>query len=263
MDIGRRSFLTSTLGFASLVTLPGTIKAALTSRPRVVLFDAFPVFDPRPVATLVKQLFPTQGEVLAELWRTKQFEYTWLRTVSDQYRNFWDVTRDALHFGCHTLKLDLSQTDEDRLMAAYLQLKPWPDAPDALRRMKQAGLKLGFLSNFTTGMLQANIHGSGLDGVFDHVLSTDQAGAFKPDPRAYRLGVDVFGVSKQEAVFVAFAGWDAAGAAAFGYPTFWVNRFGQPAEELGFAADATGATLTALLGFVQAKISRGQRPDGS
>lgn len=252
MDFDRRSFLKASLGVAALAATPSMLRAAVRPAPRVIVFDAFPVFDPRPVAALVKQLFPAQGSALAELWRTKQFEYTWLRTVSGQYRNFWDVTRDALRFSCHALKLDLSQTDEDRLMGAHLQLKPWPDAPDALRRMKQAGLKLGFLSNFTAGMLQANIHGSGLDGVFDQVLSTDRASAFKPDARAYRLGMDAFGAEKEQVLFAAFAGWDAAGAKSFGYPTFWVNRLGQPAEELGSTADATGTTLTDLVTYVRA-----------
>lgn len=251
MDIHRRSFLSSTLGLAALAALPTTLKAAVAPQPRAVLFDAFPVFDPRPVAELARQMFPDQGETLAELWRTRQFEYTWLRTLSGQYRDFWDVTRDALRFSCRSLNLDLSSADEGRLMGAYLQLKPWPDAPDALRRLKRAGLKLGFLSNFTAGMLQANIHGNGLDDVFDAVLSTDQAGAFKPDPRAYRLGTDAFGFSKQEMVFAAFAGWDAAGAAAFGYPTFWVNRLKQPTEGLETAADASGSSLTELLAYIR------------
>jgi 2-haloacid dehalogenase len=187
-----------------------------------------------------------------DLWRTKQFEYTWLRTVSGRYADFWDVTRDALHFSARARKLELSKADEERLMGAYLTLKPWPDVPDALRKLKDSGLKLGFLSNFTGAMLQANIRNSGLDGFFDQVLSTDQAGAFKPDPRAYRLGPEAFSLPRERLLFAAFAGWDAAGAKSFGYPTFWVNRLGQPPEELGYAADATGTTLTELLAFVAA-----------
>jgi 2-haloacid dehalogenase len=252
MDIGRRSFLTSSLGLAALVSLPGTLKAALTSRPQVVLFDAFPIFDPRPVAGRVKEMFPAQGEALAELWRTRQFEYTWLRTMSGRYATFWDVTRDALRFSAHTLKLELSTAQEDRLMGAYLELKPWPDAPAALHALKAAGVKLALLSNFTREMMRTNIHGAGLDGVFDQVLSTDRAGAFKPDPRAYQMGLDAFGLTRHEMLFAAFAGWDAAGAKAFGYPTFWVNRLNQPAEELGVVADVMGTTLTDLVTQVRA-----------
>ena len=250
MDIHRRSFLTSTLGLAALAAIPVTLKAAVSPRSQVVLFDAFPIFDPRSVAARVKEVFPAEGDALLDVWRSRQFEYTWLRTLSGRYANFWDVTRDALRFAAHARKLELSAAQEERIMGAYLELKAWPDVPEALHALKDAGLKLGFLSNFTREMLQTNLRGAGLDGLFDQVLSTDLAGAFNPDPRAYRLGVDAFRIPKEQALFAAFAGWDAAGARAFGYPTFWVNRLGQPAEELGIAADATGSTLTELVACV-------------
>jgi 2-haloacid dehalogenase len=216
----------------------------------VVLFDAFPIFDPRSVAAAVKEMFPADGDVLMDLWRTKQFEYTWLRTLSGRYANFWDVTRDALRFSARARKLVLSDAQVDLLMGAYLELKPWSEVPQALRDLKAAGLRLGFLSNFTGEMLQANIRGAGLDGIFEQVLSTDRAQAFKPDPRAYRMGLDAFGLPREEMLFAAFAGWDAAGAKAFGYPTFWVNRLDQPVEELGIIADATGNTLAELAAYI-------------
>lgn len=250
MDIHRRSFLSSTLGLAALAAAPITLKAAVASRPRVLLFDAFPIFDPRSVTAAVKEMFPADGDALMELWRTKQFEYTWLRTLSGRYANFWDVTRDALRFSAGARKLVLSDTQVDRLMGAYLELKPWPEVPQALRTLKTAGLRLGFLSNFTGEMLQTNIRNAGLDGMFEQVLSTDQAQAFKPDPRAYRMGLDAFGLPREEMLFAAFAGWDAAGAKAFGYPTFWVNRLDQPVEELGITADATGNTLAELAAYI-------------
>ncbi len=251
MDEDRRSFLSSTLGLAALATVPAALKAAVASHPRVVLFDAFPIFDPRSVAAGVKEMFPEGGDALVELWRTKQFEYTWLRTLDGRYANFWDVTRDALRFSARARKLMLSSAQEDRLMGAYLELKLWPDVPQALRSLKGNGVKLAFLSNFTAEMLQANIHGNQLDGVFDQVLSTDRAQAFKPDPRAYRLGLDAFGLSREEMLFAAFAGWDAAGAKAFGYPSFWVNRLDQSAEELGVQPDGIGKTLTELVAYAQ------------
>jgi len=251
MDIDRRSFLSSILGLAALAAIPTTLKATVASRPRVILFDAFPIFDPRSVAAAVKEMFPADGDALMDLWRTKQFEYTWLRTLSGRYANFWDVTRDALRFSARARKLVLSNTQADLLMGSYLELKPWPEVPQALRSLKTAGVRLGFLSNFTGEMLQANIRGAGLDGMFEQVLSTDRAQAFKPDPRAYRMGLEAFGLSRQETLFAAFAGWDAAGAKAFGYPTFWVNRLNQPMEELGIEADATGSTLTELVSYAR------------
>jgi 2-haloacid dehalogenase len=106
------------------------------------------------------------------------------------------------------------------------------------------------LSNFTPRMLEAGVKNGGLEGLFEDLLSTDRVQAYKPDPRAYQMGVEAFGLQKSEIAFAAFGGWDAAGAKAFGYPTFWNNRLGQPAEELGVTADATGATLNELAAFL-------------
>jgi 2-haloacid dehalogenase len=217
---------------------------------KAVAFDAFPVLDPRPVFALAENLFPGKGADLAAAWRTRQFEYTWLRTASHQYVDFWRVTEDALVFAAKLLKLDLPSNQRVRLMDAYLAIRCWPEAPGALRALRNAGIRLAFLSNMTQEMLEAGIRNSGLDGIFEHVLSTDRVTAFKPDPRAYQMGIDAFGLRREEIMFVAFAGWDAAGAKAFGYPTFWVNRQNQPAEELGVGADHSGTTLDDVVRYV-------------
>jgi len=115
--------------------------------------------------------------------------------------------------------------------------------------LKAAGLRLGFLSNFSEAMLKANLKAPGLEGRFEHLLSTDRVRAFKPDPRAYGMGPTAFRLKTQEIVFAAFAGWDAAGAKAFGYPTFWVNRLKSVPEELGAKPDAEGS-LQELVDFV-------------
>jgi len=214
---------------------------------KAVAFDALTTLDPRPVFALAENLFPGKGADLAAAWRTRQFEYTWLRTISRRYIDFWQVTEDALVFAANMLKLNLTGNQRVRLMDTYLAIRCWPDAPAALRALKDKGTRLAFLSNWTVEMLEAGIRNSGLEQVFDHVLSTDRVGAFKPDPRAYQMGVDAFGLKREEILFAAFGGWDAAGAKAFGYPTFWVNRQNQPAEELGVKADHAGATLDDLV----------------
>ena len=219
-------------------------------RIKAVAFDAFPILDPRPVFTLVNELFPAKSAELSNLWRTRQFEYCWLRTLSGQYQDFWRVTGDALTFAARSLQLELTPEKHARLMEAYLDLRCWPDVAAALGSLKKAGIRLAFLSNMTTRMLEAGIRNSQLETVFDHVLSTDRVKAYKPDPRAYQMGIDAFGLKAGEILFAAFAGWDAAGAKAFGYPTFWVNRQSQPFEELGAAPDAIGGTLNELLAFV-------------
>jgi len=217
---------------------------------RVIAFDAFTTFDPGSVATLAEEIFPGRGAELAGAWRTRQFEYAWLRTLMGRYVDFWQVTDEALVFTAALLKLELTADRRERLMQAFLELKAWPDALSALSALKRAGVRLAFLSNLTARMLDAAVKNSGLDGLFEPHLTTDLVRAYKPDPRAYQMGVDAFGVPREQIVFAAFGGWDAAGARAFGYRTFWVNRAGAPAERLSEAPDAIGTTLTDLVRFV-------------
>jgi 2-haloacid dehalogenase len=146
--------------------------------------------------------------------------------------------------------VELTPEKRARLMEAYLKLRCWPDVPAALSSLKKAGIRLALLSNLTAGMLEAGIQNSELEGVFDHVLSTDRVKVYKPDPRAYRMGLDALGLKPGQILFAAFAGWDAAGAKSFGYPTFWVNRQNQPAEELGAAPDANGGNLNDVVDFL-------------
>jgi 2-haloacid dehalogenase len=218
---------------------------------KAIAFDAFPIFNPSPVFALAEQLFPGKGPALSEEWRARQFEYTWLRIATHHYADFWRITQDALVFAANKLKLDLAADKREALMNAYLKLAVWPDVPSALNRLKSLGLRLAFLSNFTPRMLDANLENAGLGKLFDKVLSTDQASTYKPDPRAYQLGIDALGLKRNEILFAAFAGWDAAGARLFGYPTFWVNRLKLPAEELGAVPDASGDNLLDLVQFLE------------
>ena len=175
-----------------------------------------------------------------------------MRTLSGRYADFWQITNDALVFAAKALMVELTPEKHSRLMDAYLKLRCWPDVPAALSAMKEAGIGVAFLSNLTDEMLEAGIRNSQLGGMFDHVLSTDRVKVYKPDPRAYRMGVEAFGLRPEQILFAAFAGWDAAGAKSFGYPTFWVNRQNQPAEQLGVAPDATGGNLNDLAAFLVA-----------
>jgi len=246
----RRRILTTALGLATGLILTKPAVAISTIRFAAVAFDAFPVFDPQPVATLAETLFPGQGANLTNAWRVRQFEYTWLRSLSNRYADFMQVTDDALIFAARSNKLELTTDKRSQLLNAYSALKTWPDVIPVLRILKDRGVNLAFLSNFSPKMLHGCMQAAGISGLFDHVLSTDAARTYKPDPRAYQLGVDAFKRRREEILFVAFAGWDAAGAKAFGYPTFWVNRLGLPPEELGVLPDATGRTLMDLLSFL-------------
>lgn len=242
-----------TLGLAAstlAATLIPSRPTAAAAKIEVVAFDAFPVFDPRPIFEKLETIAPGRGKELGDLWRTRQFEYTWLRTVGGEYEDFWKVTRDALGYAADALGIELSRQQTSEIMDGYLNVKAWPDAPAALEALKAQGLQLAFLSNFTPHMLQAAIESAGLEGTFDQALSTDALRTFKPDPRAYRMAVEKLNTPRERILFVPFAGWDAAGAKWFGYETFWVNRLGTPPEALGVKADGMGRNLDDLVAYL-------------
>jgi 2-haloacid dehalogenase len=253
----RRAFLAAAGALATGLTTQASTGERSSDRGngpvkkvRAIAFDAFPIIDPTPVAKRVQSMFPSKGDALLSAWRTRQFEYAWLRTLGGTYTDFWQTTRDALVFAAASVGLALSDTGCDELMQTYRELKAWSDVRAGLEMLRQAGIRVAFLSNFTAGMLDAAVENSGLQGFFEAHLTTDRVRAFKPDPRAYSMGIKAFGLSRQEIVFCAAAGWDAAGAKWFGYRTFWLNRSNQPAEELGVKADAVGAGMQELLKFV-------------
>lgn len=220
---------------------------------KAIAFDAFVIFDPRPLVGLAEQLFPGKGEDLSNQWRTRQFEYTWLRVTAKRYVDFWQVTEEALEFAAEAVQLELTREKRDRLMNAFLELNAWPEVMPALQALARSSFRLALLANLTPAMLAANITHAGLTGIFEQALSTDQVKTYKPDPAAYQLGIDVLHLKRDEIRFVAFGGWDAAGAKSFGYPTFWVNRLNLPSERLGFEPDGTGKTLDDLIVYLAKK----------
>jgi 2-haloacid dehalogenase len=232
----------------------GTATAAF-AQPRstvinAVAFDALAIFDPRPVFHLAEELFPGRGAELSNQWRTRQFEYTWLRNSMHRYVDFWHVTQDALNYAANQSQVKLNPEQSLKLMSAYLKLKPWPDVAAVIETLRKRGLRLALLSNFTPAMLQACVKSSALEAAFEFQLSTDRVKAFKPDPAAYQMGLDAFHLEKQEIAFVAFGAWDAVGAKAFGYPTYWVNRLDSPPEELSVSAGKTYHDLSFLPTFL-------------
>ncbi len=253
--LARRQFLTLTGCAAACAFLERRAAFAVaTDVPiQAVVFDAFPIFDPRPIFALTEELFPGKGAELGKAWRTRQFEYTWLRTVAGRYSDFWRVTEDALVFATRDLKLDLDSQRRARLMNAYLELKVWPDVPQALKALNEAGIRLAFLSNFSRRMLEAGIKNSGLKGMFEQLLTTDEVNQFKPAPRAYQMAEDALDLRREAIAFAAFAGWDASGAKWFGFPTVWVNRLNSATEELDVAPDLTCIDLSGVVAFANSR----------
>jgi 2-haloacid dehalogenase len=249
-SMGRRQILAGAVSLAGSM-LPRAAPATASVRFRAVAFDALALFDVRPIGALADQLVPGKAAQLVNLWRVKQFDYQWLSALSGRYQDFWRATQGALVFAARSLEIDLEARTRERLLQAWLDLRAFPDVSPALRNLSQAGLRLAPLANFTPAILERAVANSGLAGMFEQLISTDRRKTFKPDPRAYQLGVDAFGLKREQIAFVASAGWDVAGARWFGYPTFWVNRTGAPREELSTEADGVGKDLADLVAFVE------------
>lgn len=225
-----------------------------------IAFDAYgTLFDVYSIGALAEKLFPGKGAALAELWRERQIEYTRLRTLCSMYKPFWEVTQDALVFSCRKLKLDLTLDAQNMLMGQYAKLQPFPENLDALRQLRDMGLRLAILSNGNPEMLDAAVEAAGMRGLFHHVLSVDAVKKFKTAPEAYQLAPDVFGVAAKNILFVSGNCWDICGAGWFGYTTFWINRAGAPLEELGVRPDAAGTNMKDLLHYMQKKQREQQR----
>lgn len=252
MNPDRRRFLALATGgaaYAAFLTNPFARAAFAASGPatiKAVAFDAFPIFDPRPAFQVLRTHYPEEGEALQKAWFDRIFAYSWLRTSGERYRDFQHIMADALQFSAASMKLALPRATQEAILDAFLHLPVWPDVKPALDALRERHIRLAFLSNMTERMLRANMAHNGIDPYFEHVLSTDLAQAFKPAPKAYQLGVDAFGLRKEEIAFAAFAGWDVAGASWFGYPTVWVNRLQLPAEPLDAAPIATGQDMHAV-----------------
>ena len=182
---------------------------------------------------------------LSEMWRQKQLQYTWLRSLMRDHADFWQVTGEALDFSLAALGID-NPALRDRLLALYRELDAFPEVPDTLTRLKDAGMRTAILSNGAPEMLDAAVKANGLDALLDDVQSVEDVGVFKPDPRVYQLSVDRLGVAKENICFLSSNGWDAAGAGSFGFRVVWINRYGQPVEHLPARPDAEIDTLSPL-----------------
>ena len=253
MLLSRRMLLKQAATATVLVTSHDTKAKAVRAAPvaKAIVFDGFVIFDPRPITSMSEALFSGRGHDLAAAWKTRQFEYTWLRTLMGSYVDFWQLTDEALTFAGEQVGLVITPAKRVQLMDEFINLKAWPDVLPALTALRQAGIRLAFLNNFSKFMLDANVRSAGLEGLFEEHLSTDDVRAYKPDPRAYQMGVDHFRLPPDQIAFAAFGGWDAAGAKKFGYWTYWCNRLGAPEEVLGVNPDATGSGMAELLKLLE------------
>jgi len=211
---------------------------------RGYVFDAYgTLFDVHSIVEAGGALTP-DPLALSVLWRQKQLEYTWLRSLMGRYEDFWKVTESALRHSVKRLGIAATDAELARLMGAYETLACFPEVPEALARV--AGWPRAILSNGAPRMLAAAVASSRLEQLIDHVLSVDLVKIYKPAPAVYALGPSALGIAAQDLLFVSSNGWDVAGAKAFGYRVAWCNRVGAPAEELGVRADYVVTNLMEL-----------------
>ncbi len=207
--------------------------------PQALVFDAYgTLYDVHSVIRRCDELWPGKGAALSQLWRQKQLEYTWQRSLMRRYAPFSQITREALAYACESLKLPLDAAKSESLMQEYLKISAYPDVPDALTKLKG---KKAILTNGSPDMIEPLVKHSGLK--FDAVLSVDAIKQFKPVPEVYQLAVDRLGVAKEAIGFVSSNCWDALGAKSFGFNVYWINRTGAPVDKLGFAPDALLGSL--------------------
>ena len=211
-----------------------------------LVFDAYgTLFDVQSVSAQCDSLWPGQGAAVSRIWRSKQLEYSWLRTLMKRYVDFETLTGDALRWTCESLGVSCATRDVEQLLAAYRNLAVFPDVATAFRNL--GNRKRMILSNGSPAMLKAVVHNTGLEDLFDVVVSVDVLGVYKPDPKVYQLAVDTLHIEASHIGFVSANSWDICGAQSFGLHTYWVNRSRVPGERLAVEPDHVLTALTELV----------------
>ena len=238
---------------------------------KALVFDAYgTLYDVHSVYAKTEELCPGKGDLITQIWRLKQLEYTWLQTSLQEYRDFTFLTRASLEFALRGVGIEPSEGITKPLFEKYLDLDPYPEAKDALGKLKSRGsCKLAILSNGSTAMLSSLVRNSGLDIYLDATISVDGARKFKPHPHCYALVEKVLGFKNDDVMFVSSNGFDVVGAKHFGFKVAWIRRGGGAsvpagpvlpaqmyrllranAETLGYVQDYTVSALTELVGLL-------------
>ena len=216
------------------------------------VFDAYgTLFDVNSAAAQCKDTLGNKWELLSDLWRVRQLEYTWLRSLMNEYVEFWEITGDGLDYAMAALKIE-DKSLRDRLMNIYLNLDIYPEVKDVLAKVKLLRLKTAILSNGSPKMLASATENSGIGSFIDNSFSVDSIKVFKPHPSVYQMAVDGLQVDAKRICFMSSNAWDALAAANFGFRVIWVNRFNQPQERIPGKCEQEIPTLKMLpelLGF--------------
>ncbi len=224
-------------------------------RIKACVLDAYgTLFDVHaPAAALASEL-GERGAAISELWRTKQLQYTWLRSLMGHYADFAQVTADALDYALAAHGLGVAAI-RGRLLSLYSSIAAYPDALACLQTLKRAGARTGILSNGSPAMLSAAVASAKLGPLLDYILSADSVRIYKPSPEVYKLAPNAFGVEPHEIAFVSANGWDCSGAAAFGFHVIHINRSGQADERLGVSPQSHVTDLNEAAALMVSMLS--------
>ena len=200
---------------------------------KAIIFDAYgTLFDVNSAAEKCKDKIGEKWERFANFWRTTQLEYTWLRSLMDRHKDFWQVTEDSLDKSMKAFDIDPSMRNE--LLNLYKVLSPFEEVPETLKTLKEKKFKLAILSNGTPSLLDELVKSNHLDNLFDDIFSIEQVGVYKPSSRVYDLPIKKYNINKSEVAFLSANTWDVSGGGNYGYQSIWVNRNNNIFDNLDF-----------------------------
>ena len=218
-------------------------------KTKVVVFDAYgTLFDVNSAAEKCKDKIGSKWETFANFWRTTQLEYTWLRSLMNRHKNFWDVTEDSLEKSMKVFNINKNMKNE--LLSLYKILSPYPEVRGVLEELKKRNFKLAILSNGTPDLLNELVENNKLNNLFDDLFSIEEVKIYKPDPKVYKMPIEKYRIKPDEITFLSANTWDVSGGGNFGYNSIWVNRHSSVFDKLDFQPKNEVSNLTQLLDIV-------------
>ena len=218
-------------------------------KTKIVVFDAYgTLFDVNSAAEKCKDKIGNKWEKFANFWRTTQLEYTWLRSLMNRHKDFWEITEDSLEKSMRVF--DINKNMKNELLSLYKILSPFPEVREVLEKLKKKNLKLAILSNGTPSLLNDLVESNNLKNLFDDLFSIEEVKVYKPDPRVYKMPLKKYNVNADEITFLSANTWDVSGGGNYGYNSIWVNRNKSEFDILDFKPKNEIDNLTQLLDIV-------------
>ena len=216
---------------------------------KAIIFDAYgTLFDVNSAAEKCKDKIGDKWERFANFWRTTQLEYTWLRSLMDRHKDFWQITEDSLDKSIKVFNIDPSMRNE--LLNLYKILSPYKEVPETLKTLREKNFKLAILSNGTPSLLDELVKSNHLDNLFDDIFSIEQVGVYKPSSRVYDMPIKKYNINKSEVAFLSANTWDVSGGGNYGYQSSWVNRNNNIFDNLDFRPKYQITDLNKLIQLV-------------